>query len=84
MDRIDGLVATDHIQVELTVRLGRALLTVAELSALRPEDILTLDQEIDDGVELCVGERVVARGQLVVEGPDERLCVRVTGAADPA
>lgn len=82
MDRIDGLVATDHIQVELTVRLGRTLLTIAELSALGPDDILPLDQEIGDGVELCVGDRVVARGQLVTEGPDERICVRITGAAD--
>lgn len=84
MDRIETLVATDHIQVELTVRLGRALLTVAELSALRPDDILPLDQEVGDGVELCVGDRVVARGQLVAEGPEERLCVRITGAADPS
>lgn len=84
MDRIDALVATDHIQVELTVRLGRALLTVAELSALSPDDILPLDQEVGDGVEICVGDRVIARGQLVAEGPEERLCVRITGAAEPA
>lgn len=84
MDRIDGLVATDHIQVELTVRLGRALMTVAELSALGPDDVLRLDGEIGDGVEICVGDRVVARGQLEAEGPDERLCVRIIGGADPA
>lgn len=84
MDRIDALVATDHILVELTVRLGRTSLSVAELSALGPDDVLPLDQDVGDGVDLCVGDRVVARGQLVMEGPDERLCVRITGPADAA
>jgi len=84
MDRTDVLVATDHIQVELTVRLGRTSLTVAQLSALEADDVLALDHEVSDGVELCVGERVIAYGQLITEGPDERLCVRITGAADAA
>lgn len=84
MDRTDGLIATDHIQVELTVRLGRTMLTVGQLSALGADDVLALDHEVADGVDLCVGDRVIARGQLITEGPDDRLCVRITGAADSA
>lgn len=80
MDRPAGLVATDHIALELTVRLGRTTMTVAALSALGPDDILTLDQEVSDGVELCVGDRVIARGVLTTDGPEERLCVRIIGA----
>lgn len=77
MDRSTGFIATDHITVELTVRLGRTTMTVAQLSALGPDDILTLDQEVSDGVELCVGDRVIARGVLTTDGADERLFIRV-------
>lgn len=78
MENATNLIATDHITVELTVRLGRRTMTVAELSMLGPDDILTLDQEISDGVDLCVGDRVIARGMLTTDGEDERLCIRIT------
>ena len=80
MDRPTSFIATDHITVELTVRLGRTTLTVAQLSALGPDDILTLDQEVSDGVELCVGDRVIARGVLTTDGADERLFIRIVDA----
>lgn len=80
MDRPTGFIATDHITVELTVRLGRTTMTVAQLSALAPDDIVTLDQEVSDGVELCVGDRVIARGVLTTDGADERLFIRILDA----
>ena len=80
MDRPASFIATDHITVELTVRLGRTTMTVAQLSALGPDDVLTLDQEVSDGVELCVGDRVIARGVLTTDGADERLFIRVIDA----
>jgi len=83
-DRIERLVPTDHIKVELTIRLGRATMTVAELSALGPDDVVTLDREIGDGVEICVGDRVIAHGTLVGDGPDDRLSVRITEPAGAA
>lgn len=85
MDDITGMIATDQIQVEITIRLGRTRMTVAELSRLTRDDILTLDQEISDGVEICVGERVIAQGELTASGDDEnRLCVRILGTASRA
>ena len=83
-DRINALVATDHIKVELTIRLGGAVMTVAQLSALGPDDVLTLDRDIGDGVEVCVGDKVIAHGTLVSEGPGERLSVRISGPAEAA
>ena len=71
-ERIDQLVPTDQIKVELTIRLGCTTLTVAELSALAPDDIITLDRELDDGVEICVGDRVIATGALVADDGDGR------------
>lgn len=81
MDTLTHLIDTDTIQVEVTIRLGRTRRTVAQLSALRPDDVLILDQAIEDGVEICVGDKVIARGELTGDGSGEdRLCVRVLGA----
>lgn len=83
MDELKHLIDTDNIQLEVSIRLGHTRQTVAQLSALKPEDVLVLDQSIDDGVEICVGERVIARGELTGDGsPEDRLCVRITGAVE--
>lgn len=80
MDALTHLIDTDSIQVEVTIRLGGTRQTVAQLAALRSDDILTLDQTIDDGVEICVGDKVIAKGELTGDGTsDDRLCVRITG-----
>lgn len=81
---IEAMVPTDHIRVEVTVRLGRTVMTVAQLSALGPDDVVTLDRDLGDGVEICVGDRVIAQGVLVTDGPAERLCVRILGPAAEA
>lgn len=82
MEALKNLIDTDHIQVEITIRLGRTRRTVAELAAMRPDDILILDQPIEDGVEICVGDKVIARGQLTSDDSGEdRLCVRIIGAS---
>ncbi|MTH36547.1 hypothetical protein GL279_18330 [Paracoccus limosus] len=81
MDDLASLIATDQILVEVTIRLGSTQLSVAELSRLRSDDILTLDQQMSDGVDICVGDRVIARGELTTAEGDNRLCVRILGAA---
>lgn len=81
---MDGatLIPTEQIQVEIAIRLGRVRLTVAELGRLQPDDVLPLDQDAGSGVDICIGERVVARGELVDDGSGEgRLAVRITGGA---
>lgn len=85
MDDVKNLIDTDNIQLEVSIRLGRTKQTVAQLSALKPEDILTLDQSINDGVEICVGDKVIARGELSGDGsPEDRLCVRIIGSTEEA
>ena len=81
MDLDAGLIPTQHIQVEITVRLGRTRLSVTELARLQSDDVLPLDQDSIDGVEICIGDRVVARGELVDPGGDGRLAVRIVGPA---
>lgn len=85
MDDFKHLVDTNDILVEVTIRLGRTRQTVAQLSALQADDVITLDQAITDGVEICIGDRVIARGELTGDGsPDDRLCVRIVGPAEAA
>lgn len=85
MDDLRNLIQTDDIQVEVTIRLGRTRQTVAQLSALHADDVLVLDQAISDGVEICIGDRVIARGELTGDGsPEDRLCVRIIGPAELA
>ncbi len=83
MDSLTHLIDTDAIQVEVTIRLGRTRQSVAQLASLRPDDIMVLDQAIGDGVEICVGDKVIARGELVGDGtPEDRLCVRIVGPTE--
>lgn len=81
MDREPSLIPTQQIQVEIAIRLGRTRLSVAELAQLQADDILPLDQDALDGVDICIGDRVVARGELVDEAGDGRLAVRILGPA---
>lgn len=68
--------------MEITIRLGGTQLSVAELARLCPDDILTLDQDMSDGVDICVGDKVIARGELTSgDDTDNRLCVRILGPA---
>lgn len=81
MSSLSGIVQMDHVQVEISIRIGKAKLTVAELSALQEHDILPLESEISDQVEICVGDHVVAVGELVTADDDQKLILRITSAA---
>jgi len=81
--------ALRNIPVEVSVSVGRARPLVREILELEENAVLPLDKRIDDPVELFVGNRLIARGQLEkLEGSDTgQLAVRLTevvssGAAD--
>jgi flagellar motor switch protein FliN/FliY len=76
--------ALSRVPVEITISVGRAHPTVADLLALRREAVLPLDRGVDDPVELYAGDRLIARGRLQeVEGGGGRLAVRVTEVTEP-
>lgn len=74
-----------RVPVEITISVGRAHPTVAELLALTPDAVLTLDRGVDDPVELYAGDRLIARGTLQeMEGEQAgRLAVRLTEVVEP-
>lgn len=69
-----------NIPVEVTISVGRARPLVRDLLELGENAVLPLDKRVDDPVDLLVGGRLIARGQLEqVEGSDNgQLAVRLT------
>lgn len=81
MEPEESLIPTRQIQVEIAIRIGRTRLSVADLARLQADDVLPLDQDAADGVEICIGDKVVARGELIEHGREGRLAVRIIGPA---
>ena len=69
-----------NIPVEVTISIGRARPLVRDLLELGENAVLPLDKRIDDPVDLFVGGRLIARGQLEqMEGSESgQLAVRLT------
>ncbi len=59
----------DALQVELVLELGRLPLSGAQVLQLAPGDVLALGRPLGAPLDLRVGDRLIARGELVdVEG----------------
>lgn len=59
-----GQGALGQVPIEIVVSVGRARPLVRDLLRLRRDSVLALDRRIEDPVELYVGDRLIARGQL--------------------
>ena len=71
------------VPIEVAILVGKARPPVSELVELRRDSVLTLDSSINDPVELYIGDRLIARGELQEIGEDTgRLGVRLTEVAD--
>jgi flagellar motor switch protein FliN/FliY len=71
------------VPIDVVVSVGRARPLVSELVELRRDSVLPLDSRIDDPVEIMIGDRLIARGELQEMDDDSgRLAVRLTDVAD--
>jgi flagellar motor switch protein FliN len=70
----------NEVPIEVTVSVGRARPSVGDLLRLRPDDVIPLDRRVSDPVELFVGDRLIARGELEEVGGEGsgQLAVRLT------
>lgn len=68
-----------EVPIEITVSVGHARPLVRDLLQLDKDSVLTLDRQIDDPVELYVGDRLIGIGTLEVVEDDgsARLAVRI-------
>lgn len=73
-----------RVPIVIRVTVGHARPTVRDLLALAPDSVLALDKTIDDPVDLYVGDRLIARGQLEELDGDQagQLAVRLTEVAN--
>ena len=73
---VRGVELLHGVAMEVTVELGRTRLSVRELLALSPGDVLELDRAAGSPADLLVNGRLIARGEVVVV--DEDFALRVT------
>lgn len=78
----NGVGFLQDIPVEVVVVLGRARMTIRELASLDADDVVELDRGSNDPVELVVGGRVLARGEMVVV--KDRVALRIIEVAGEA
>lgn len=84
---LSGESPDDHplrqVPIEVTVTVGRTRPLLRDLLGLAESAVLRLDRRIDDPVELYIGDRLIARGELIeVDGGDPgQLGVRLTEVA---
>lgn len=58
----------EHVKVTMSVSIGSAEISVADLFALKTGKVLALDKQVDSPVDLCINGRVVGHGTLVAVG----------------
>ena len=75
-----------QIPIEVTVSVGKSRPLVQDLLNLSESAVLTLDRRIDDPVEIYIGDKLIARGELQeLEGSEEgQLAVRLTEVVSDA
>lgn len=57
------------LPVSVQVVIGTARPTIAELLQMKEDSLLQLDSKIEDPVDLCINNRVIARGELIETDP---------------
>jgi flagellar motor switch protein FliN/FliY len=73
-----------QVPIEVMISVGRARPLVRDLLRMSKDAVLQLDRRVDDPVELYVGDRLIARGELTeLEGENAgQLAVRLTEVAN--
>lgn len=84
MDDIADTNPFSQVPIEVTISVGRARPLVRDLLRLSKDAVLQLDRRVDDPVELYVGDRLIARGELTELDGDHagQLAVRLTEVAN--
>ena len=72
-----------NIPIEVSVTVGKARPLVRDLLQLSENAVLPLDSKIEDPVEIYIGDRLIARGELQeADGAEPgQLAVRLTEVA---
>jgi len=69
------------IELDATLQFGSREMLLKDVLALGPGDVIELNRQVSDPVDLVVGDRIVARGEVVVAGGN--FALRITEVATP-
>jgi flagellar motor switch protein FliN len=69
------------IELQASLRFGGREMSLEEILELGPGDVVSLDRTVQAPVDLVVGDRIVARGEVVLV--DGNYGLRVTAVAEP-
>ncbi len=82
--RRDGANPFSTVPIEITISVGKTRPLIRDLLKLGRDSVLPLDKRVEDPVELYVGDRLIARGELEELDGDQagQLAVRLIEVAD--
>ncbi len=69
-----------HVDVEISVVLGRCVLPMQQLLRMGRGAVIPLDTKESDQLWILANGHPIARGEITIQG--DRLCITVTEAAD--
>jgi flagellar motor switch protein FliN len=69
------------IELDATLQFGSREMSLHEALELGPGDVVELDRHVSEPVDLVVGDRLVARGEVVVVNGN--FALRITEVATP-
>ena len=69
------------VELEASLRFGSREMALSDLLALGPGDVIQLDRALTDPVDLIIGDKIVARGEVVLVNGNFGL--QVTEVAEP-
>lgn len=61
-----NLTLLEDVELDVTLRFGSRQLALKEIADIRSGSLIELDKEVQEPAELLLGERVIARGEVVV------------------
>lgn len=76
-----GMSLLFDIELEATLQFGSREMPLREILELGPGDVVELDRHVSEPVDLVVGDRIVARGEVVVASGN--FALRITEVATP-
>ncbi len=68
------------LPVEVIIELGRTRLTIRQLAELDRDDVVDLSRGSDSPLDVVVGGKVLARGEVVMVG--DKMALRITELVD--
>lgn len=76
-----GLGLLEDIELDATLQFGSREMSLQDVLNLGPGDVIELDRHVSEPVDLIVGDRIVARGEVVVVSGN--FALRITEVATP-